>query len=103
MLLEQAIKLTFYWVYKTPLASEFVIRELQICSEHTIAVWYNYTRKNVSLLSKRKENGQIGGVSKEIETGESKFGKRKKRDDGVWYFGRIERGSKKCFLEIVED
>ena len=37
LLLEQAIKLTYYWVYKTP--SEFVLRELRI------ADWYNFARE----------------------------------------------------------
>ena len=50
---------------------------------------------------------QIGGVGKEIEIDESKFGKRKyhrgKRVEGVWVFGGIEQESKKCFFEIVED
>ena len=98
MLLKQAIKVTYYWVYKAPLASEFVIRELQIGSEHTIAVWYNFTRKVCITIIKRKENGQIGGVSKETETDESKFGKRKKQDGGVVFFCGIERGSKNFFF-----
>ena len=55
----------------------------------------------------KPEKEQIGGVGKEIVIDESKFGKRKyhrgKRVDGVWVFGGIERESKKCFFEIVED
>ena len=55
----------------------------------------------------KTENEQIGGVGKEIEIDESKFGKRKyhqgKRVDGLWVFGGIKRESKKCFFEIVED
>ena len=104
LLLEQAIKLTYYWVYKTP--SEFVLRELRIGSEHTIADWYNFARE-VCIAIIKTENEQIGGVGKEIEIDESKFGKRKyhrgKRVDGLWVFGGIERESKKCFFEIVED
>lgn len=104
LLLEQAIKLTYYWVYKAP--SEFVVRELQIGSEHTIADWYNFARE-VCITIIKTENEQIGGVGREIEIDESKFGKRKyhrgKRVDGVWVFGGIERASKKCFFEIVED
>ena len=42
-----------------------------------------------------------------VEIDESKFGKRKyhrgRRVDGVWVFGGIVRGSRKCFLVTVED
>lgn len=104
LLLEQAIKLTYYWVHKTP--SDYVVRELKIGSAHTIADWYNFARE-VCVEIIKCENEQIGGVGKEIEIDESKFGKRKyhrgKRVEGVWVFGGIERESKKCFFEIVED
>ena len=53
------------------------------------------------------DNEPIGGVGKIIEIDESKFGKRKyycgRCVDGVWVFGEIEQGSKKCFLVTIED
>ena len=74
LLLEQAIKLTYYWVYKTP--SDYVVRELKIGSPRTIADWYNVVRE-VCVEIIKSENEQIGGVGKEIEIDESKFGKCK--------------------------
>ena len=35
LLLEQAVKLTYYWVYELP--GDFIARELKIGSDHTIA------------------------------------------------------------------
>ena len=55
----------------------------------------------------KSDSEQIGGPGIEVEIDESKFGKRKyhrgKNVDGVWVFGGIERNSKRCFFEIVED
>lgn len=102
--LSQIIKLTYYWVYKLP--AEFVTRELKIGSEHTLVDWYMFAR-DVCMNIVQADNEVIGGVGKEVEIDESKFGKRKfhrgRRVDGVWVFGGIERGSKKCFMEIVTD
>ena len=58
LLLEQAIKLTYYWVYKTP--SEFVLRELRIGSEHTIENWYNFARE-VCIAIRPKQNSCVSG------------------------------------------
>ena len=53
------------------------------------------------------DSQQIGGPGCVVEIDESKFGKRKyhrgKRVEGVWVFGGIERDSKRCFFEIVEN
>lgn len=53
------------------------------------------------------DNEKIGGPGRTVEINERKFGKRKyhrgKRVDGVWVFGGIERETKKCFFEVVED
>ena len=68
--------------------------------------WYNFARE-VCVEIIQKDSEQIGGEGKEVEIDESKFGKRNyhrgKRVDGVWVFGGIERQSKKCFFEILED
>ena len=104
LLLEQIVKLTYYWVYKCP--ADFVTRELCIGSQHTLVDWYNFARE-VCVEIIQRDSEQIGGDEKEVEIDESKFGKRKyhrgKRVDGVWVFGGIERQSKKCFFQIVED
>jgi transposase-like protein len=102
--LEQAVKLTYYWVYELP--NDFISRELKIGSDHTLVDWKNFARE-VCLCILEQDTEQIGGPGKHIEIDESKFGKRKyhrgKRVDGVWVFGGIERESKRCFFEIVSD
>ena len=105
LLLEQIVKLTYYWVYKCP--ADFVNRELRIGSEHTLVDWC-YFEREVCVEIIQRDSEQIGVDGKEAEIDESKFGKRKyhrgKRVDGVWVFGGIERQSKKCFFfQIVED
>lgn len=104
LLLEQAVKLTYYWVYELP--GEFISRELKIGGEHTVVDWRNFARE-VCLSVLEQDSEQIGGPGKFVEIDESKFGKRKfhrgKRIEGVWVFGGIERESKRCFFEVVED
>ena len=102
--LQQVVKLTYYWVYKT--RQETVRRELRIGCEETLVDWYNLCREVCSEVL-IKEDAQIGGTGKIVEIDESKFGKRKyhkgRRKDGVWVFGGIERDTKNCFLVSVED
>ena len=73
-LLEQIVKLTYYWVYKCP--ADFVTREPRIGSEHTLVDWYNFARE-VCVEIIQRDSEQIGGDGKEVEIDESKFGKRK--------------------------
>ena len=79
---------------------------LKIGSEHTLVDWKNFARE-VCLEILQQDNCKIGGVGKVVEIDESKFRKRKyhrgKRVDGIWVFGGIERDSKQCFFECVED
>ena len=102
--LQQVVKLTYYWVYKT--RQETVRRVLRIGCEETLVDWYNLCREVCSEVL-IKEDAQIGGTGKIVEIDESKFGKRKyhkgRRKDGVWVFGGIERDTKNCFLVSVED
>ena len=81
-------------------------RELRIGSEYTLVDWYNFIRE-ICVEIIQRDSEQIGGDRKEVEIDESNFGKKKyhrgKRLDGVWVFGGIERQSKKCFFQIVED
>lgn len=102
--LSSLLKLTYYWVNKTPnFRTKF---ELEVGSNHTIVDYYNFCREVcVEILTKNCE--RIGGVNKIVEIDESKFGKRKyhrgKRVDGVWVFGGIERDSGRCFFVKVND
>lgn len=102
--MEQIVKLTYYWVYDLP--NDFISRELRIGSDHTVVDWKNFSRE-VCLSILKLDNEKIGGPGRTVEIDESKFGKRKyhrgKRVDGVWVFGGIERETKKCFFEVVED
>lgn len=45
LLLEQIVKLTYYWVYDLP--NDFISRELRIGSDHTVVDWKNFSRKCV--------------------------------------------------------
>jgi hypothetical protein len=91
-------------VYKYP--NEQVLHELRIGSDHTVVDWYNFAREVCTQIL-LQDNEQIGGPGVIVEINESKFVKRKynrgQRVDGCWVFGGIERDSKKCFFEIVED
>ena len=82
------------------------MRECRIGSNSTIVDWCYFSRK-VCLTILEEESQPIGGEGKIVEIDESKFGKRKyhrgRRVEGVWVFGGIERGSKKCFMVSVED
>jgi transposase-like protein len=104
LLLEQIVKLTYYWIYDLP--GDFISRELKLGSEHTIVDWRNFARE-VCLCILQQDNEKIGGPGKIVEIDESKFGKRKyhrgKRVEGVWIFGGIERETKRCFFEVVSD
>ena len=73
-LLEQIVKLTYYWVYSLP--NDHISRELKIGSEHTLVDWKNFARE-VCLEILQQDNCKIGGVGKVVEIDESKFGKRK--------------------------
>ena len=102
--LQQVLKLTYYWVYKT--RQDTVRRELKINCEETVVDWYNLCQEVCSEVLE-KENAKICRPGKIVEIGECKFGKRKyhkgRRKDGVWVFGGIERGTKNCFMCSVED
>lgn len=102
--MKQIVKLTYYSVYDFP--NDFISRELRIGSDHTVVDWKNFSRE-VCLSILKLDNEKNGGTGRTVEIDESKFGKRKyhrgKRVDGVWVFGGIERETKKCFFEVVED
>jgi ISXO2-like transposase domain len=84
--------------------SEDVMYELKLASE-CVCNWRSFFRE-VCMDMLLNEAGMIGGVGKIVEIDESKFGKRKynrgRRVEGRWVLGGVERGSKKCFLRVVE-
>ena len=87
-LLEQIVKLTYYWVYKCP--ADFVTRELRIGSERTLVDWYNFSRE-VCVEIIQRDSERIGGDGKEVEFDESKFGKRKYHRGRRWMvYGSLE-------------
>jgi len=98
LLLEQAVKLTNYWVFE--LSGDSLSRELRIGGEHTVVDWRNFTWE-VCLSVLEEDSEQIGGPGEFVDIDESKFGKmryhRGRRVEGVWVFGGIERESKRCF------
>lgn len=104
MTLEQVLKFTYMWVWRCE--QQFIMRECRIGSFSTIVDWCHFSREVCATILET-ESGPIGGIGKIVEIDESKFGKRKyhrgRRVDGVWVFGGIERGSRKCFLVTVED
>lgn len=95
---------TWMWVYGAN--SEMIKTELNINNDKTITDWKNFCRDVCVDICARKCE-MIGGPGVIVEIDESKFGKRKynrgKRVDGNWVFGGVERGSKRCFFEVVPD
>jgi len=82
-LLEQAQKLTYYWVFELP--GDFISRELSIGGEHTVVHWKTFARQ-VCLSVLEADIEQFGGLGKFVEIDESKLGKKK------YYKGRGWRG-----------
>ena len=76
--LQQVVKLTYYWVYKT--RQDTVRRELKIVCEETLVDWYNLCREVCSEIIE-KDNDKVGGPGKIVEIDESKFGKRKNHSE----------------------
>jgi hypothetical protein len=68
--------------------------------------WCNFAREVCATILE-VDSSPIGGPGKIVEIDESKFGKRKyhrgRRVDGLWVFGGIESGTRKCLLICVQD
>ena len=98
--LEKIILITYFLVNE-----KLIIHELDIANQ-TIVDWYNFSTEVCTAILEN-ESTKIGGEGKTVEIDESKFGKRKfhkgKRVDGVWVFGGIERETKLCFFQTVEN
>ncbi|XP_018803117.1 PREDICTED: uncharacterized protein LOC108977722 [Bactrocera latifrons] len=78
-------------------------------SSGTISDWYSYCREAVVIfqLDHQEVKGKIGGLGKEVQIDENKFGKRKynkaRRVEGHWVLVMIEDGSEDLRLEVCPD
>ncbi|KAF8771221.1 Protein GVQW3 like protein [Argiope bruennichi] len=101
----EVLILTYMWVKETP--TKWILDEFSYLSKATLADWKSFCREVCMSMLVFGEYNKIGGVGVIVEIDESKFGKRKynrgKRVEGKWVFGGIERGSKRCFFQVVED
>lgn len=95
------LKLTFLWVKEC--RNHFISSELEM-SSRTVVDWQNFCHEVCALDCVR--NGDVlGGNGKVIEIDECLFAKRKfhrgKKVVGKWVFRGVERGTNKCFMEVV--
>jgi len=85
--------------------SKDIQKEFQM-DGHTACDWTRFCREVVLDFIENKSE-MIGGVGKEVEIDESKFGKRKYHRGhfvkGQWVFGGVERGTGRTFLVAVHD
>ena len=88
----------------------YVSHELQI-SQNTVFEWYKEFKEIISCYLEEKSE-LLGGVTENdepitVEIDESYFFRRKYNKGayrhGRWVFGAIERGTRHCFLQVVED
>ena len=97
----------YLWCSDTPLVN--IMHELDINSWHTAVYWANFCRE-VCTRWIVDHPIEIGGMDHqghpvEVEIDESYFNRRKyhrgQRRPGRWVFGGVERGSGRCFTEVV--
>jgi transposase-like protein len=106
--LHQCICILYMWSYNY--SCSVMKHELNI-SKQSVTDWMSFIREVCTNWCLKSD--QIGGINeedyspKEVEIDESVFGKRKyhhgRRVATKWVFGAIERGSRRCFMEIVPD
>jgi transposase-like protein len=85
--------------------------EAEATQDHTIVGWFHFCREECETFLERNPR-EIGGFDENghqitVKIDESKYFHRKYHRghwrEGHWVFGRIERGSGKCFLVEVEN
>ncbi|XP_014271448.1 uncharacterized protein [Halyomorpha halys] len=83
-----------------------IISELSM-SPRSVVAWSNYCREICLNSLAMTDDEVIGGVGKTVEIDEAEFGKQKnnmrKELEGSWVFAGLERGTKRCFFETVQD
>lgn len=101
--LDRILRVVYFWVHKYD--QQQAGFEAGVCAE-TMVDFYMYCRQ-VCYETLESDQDMLGGPGCIIEIDEAKFGKRKfnrgARVEGVWVFGMIERGSKRCALVPVPD
>ncbi|XP_049769628.1 uncharacterized protein LOC126108457 [Schistocerca cancellata] len=95
------LKITYLWVKKC--SGAFIGEELHL-SKHTVVDWRSFCRE--VCVKDCIDNGDLlGGVGSVVEIVEAKLASRKfgrgKPVTGGWVYGGIERGSNKCFFQVV--
>lgn len=73
-------------------------------SGKTVIDWKGFCRE-VCIDVCVRENEMLGGEGAIVEIDDSNFGKRKcgRKVEGTWVFGGVERGTNKCFFEVVSE
>lgn len=101
---EKVLKITYLWIYKAPY--KLIEREVGI-SHKSLIDWCNFCRDVCKFTVESSECNSTGGPDNIVEIDESKFGNllfhRGLRVDGKWVFGGIDRHTKECFFNDVDD
>lgn len=96
------LQMTYMWVYKA--SNEFIKNEMAV-NNHTVIDWKGFCRE-VCMDICVNESVMLGGENEIVEIDESKFGSRKynrgKRVDDGWVFAGVQRGTNKCFMQVVQ-
>lgn len=103
--MDTVAQLVFLYLTRPPPRFKYIQRELQLPNQ-TIIDYFSFIRE-VFVHWATLNSEAIGGVGTIVEIDEAKIGKRKNNKgrylQGQWVFGGIERGTRKFFLEAVED
>lgn len=105
---ERIVMIMFYWLFEVKCKHVMLFENLT--SWNTIVNYNNYYRIECYNWLLRNYNSQLGGsdvngASIFVEVDESYFFRRKynrgQRRRGKWVVGMVERGSGRCWLEVV--
>ena len=102
MTLEEILKFSYWWSQDLDQAQ--IVHELGLSSRMGVH-WDSFCREvcEVTIL---KNSEKLRGEGKNVQSDESKFGKRKYHRghhvEGQWVFGAIEQDTQKCFMIAVE-
>ena len=109
------LALMFLYLYATE-DTHLQIKTKTGLSARTVCDWLKNCRQLVTQVILENEEGvTVGGVGKTVQIDESKFGKRKKTQngrghpvEGAWVFGGVEKGggawdNNKYFCVVVSD
>ena len=101
----QVLDMLFSWIDTH--SRRTLAREGRIRSFHTITDWSRFLRGICVESVEESSAEQIGGEGTIVEIDETLITRRKynrgRALDQVWVFGAVERGTGKCFFQIVAD